>query len=274
MTGEACAYNCGHCGGHYLKGMADVSDPAALLELALKLEAGGGLGFLLSGGCAPGGSVDFSAHLDALAEVRTRTGLLVNAHTGLMDAGDAAALCDAGVDVVSVDVVGSGDVVRDVYGFEAGPDDYSATLKALAAAGDWSVVPHICLGLEGTGGAAAASDGEMRALRLVADAPRVDALVVISFIPTVGTAMETRDPVAPAVLAEFIRRAKEALDVPVVLGCMRPRAGAREEERLALDAGADGVVLPSRDTLAYVRKMGWDVREHQGCCALVPTLLR
>jgi len=265
VTGTACAYDCGHCGGRYLEGMADVSAPGELARRAEELEAAGGIGFLLSGGCSAGGSVDFSSHLEEIAGVKRRTGLVVNAHTGLMDPAGAQALRRAGVDAVSVDVVGSRETVREVYGFDAGPEDYARTLEALSSAGDWSIVPHICLGL--------GSDDEREALELVAAAPAVNALVIISLIPTKGTAMEGRPPVAPERLAGFVADAKAALAAPVVLGCMRPRAGTREEERMALDAGADGIVLPSRETVSYVREKGWRVEEYPGCCAFVPSLI-
>ena len=74
-------------------------------------------------------------------------------------------------------------------------------------------------------------------------------------------------------IASFIRDAKDALDVPVALGCMRPRTGDRSDEILAMEAGADGIVLPARATRDHAAASGITVVDHEGCCALFPHLI-
>ena len=59
ITGTACARNCAHCGGHYLKGMTAVSSPEDLYRMCLELRDRGGLGALVSGGCDLEGRIDF-----------------------------------------------------------------------------------------------------------------------------------------------------------------------------------------------------------------------
>ena len=49
---------------------------------------------------------------------------------------------------------------------------------------------------------------------------------------------------------------------------MRPKADKTLGERLALQAGADRIVLPSRSTVEYALGEGFTVKHLDGCCAI------
>ena len=91
---------------------------------------GGGTGVLLSGGCNPVGRVDFSGFHDTIRDIKYETGLILNIHTGLVDTAESAALVDAGVDVISFDMVGSTETIHRVYGTDVQFVEISADVTA------------------------------------------------------------------------------------------------------------------------------------------------
>ena len=57
-------------------------------------------------------------------------------------------------------------------------------------------------------------------------------------------------------------------DTSVAIGCMRPKAEKSREELLAIQAGADRIVIPSRSTVEYALSEGFTVKHLDGCCAI------
>ncbi len=254
VTGTGCQLGCDHCRGRHLIGMRPIGPPersaAELVALAGQVE-----GVLLSGGCDRDGRVPLLPYLGAVAAARD-VGLSVNLHPGLVD-GDAAALVASGADRISVDLVQDPQVIDGVFHLRRSPEDYEHTLRELVDAGA-AVVPHICVGL----GSQAAED---RALELAASCD-IRALVVLAFLPTWGTPMFTKRSPDDARVTGLVRRAVEMLDCPVALGCMRPR-GRPSLEIGCIEAGATGIVNPSREALRWVSENGHRVRESRLCCA-------
>ncbi|HUS88772.1 MAG TPA: radical SAM protein, partial [Desulfosporosinus sp.] len=89
LTGQSCALNCAHCGGHYLKGMRSVP------EIKAQGSPNSNYGFrsaLISGGCTLEGKVPFTQQLDFLHKLKQDVRL--NFHVGLLDGDEILLLKD------------------------------------------------------------------------------------------------------------------------------------------------------------------------------------
>lgn len=263
ITGGECVLNCKHCGGHYLKHMLSCSSPSVLFRTCLNLAANGARGVLLSGGYNEEGYVPFEPFLDAIERVKRETGVFLNIHTGLVPGWLARELGRAGVDMASVDVIGSDETIKLVLGLKRTTRDYKQALRDLSLAIP-HVVPHICIGLH-----AGELKGEREAIEIAARA-KISALVFLIIIPTAGTSFQNVSPPEPATVGELIAEARlRAPDRTLALGCMRPRDARRVELELqALRSGIDRVEIPSERTLEAARSMGLSVERLDACCAV------
>ncbi|MCK5548189.1 MAG: radical SAM protein [Thermoplasmata archaeon] len=254
VTGAFCALQCAHCNGHYLKGMIECGGPEHLIELAKELEANGANGFLLSGGCDSRGRIPLERFYPAVREIKGSSDLTVNLHIGLIDPRDAKEVADSEADVVSVEVIGDDDTIREVYNLEASVDDYEIMLTSLRDAGA-NVVPHITAGLH-----FGKLKGEERALSMMEKVgPRT--IVVNALIPTKDTGMEDVQCDAKDYLYVLSSARKRFPDAMIVMGCMRPRD--KEVEREALKMGIDGIVNPNKKTAEEFRH-----EKNEVCCAV------
>jgi uncharacterized radical SAM superfamily protein len=253
---------CAHCKAHYLGHMPDVSSPEKLKRFCVDHERGGGVGLLISGGSTAEGRVPLRRFLPTLAWVKENTNLILNLHTGMLDAEEAEEVASTGADVVSVDVVGSDETLRDVYGLGVSVEEYGATLTNLRDAGAASVAPHICVGLH-----YGEVKGEQTALeQSLAIEPEV--IVFLGLIPTAGTPMSE---VAPPPIDDVVGLIGEAKRLSpgteVALGCMRSRGYKTELEWRAIEAGAERVASASRSTVSRAAEDGYEVKRLDGCCA-------
>jgi len=263
ITGSSCALRCKHCGGHYLAGMRGAETPSKLKEFCAAHEADGGLGVLVSGGSDLQGRVPLGRFYGEIGWVKENTGLIINVHTGLLDTRQAEEIASTGVDIVSVDVVGSDETIRRVYGLDATVEDYAETLNALKDAGVANVVPHICVGLD-----FGEVRGEARAIE-VASEIEPEIIVILGLIPTQDTAMEAVDPPSSEDLAKVV--ASTRLMLPrssVAVGCMRSRVEKGRGEVLAISAGADRLVLPASTTVMATAAEGFEIKHLDGCCSI------
>jgi len=251
LTGARCELGCAHCGGHYLRHMQPIE--AAQVE--------GATSVLVSGGCDTLGRVPVTEHLD---EIRTlRPGRRLNWHVGLIDEHEMQAIAPY-VDVISFDVVGDWETIRDVYGLEAAPADYATTYKMLRRYS--TVVPHITVGLR-----CGALGHERPALDLLAEIG-LEALVFIVFMPTPGTRYAACLPPDVEAVAALLAEARLRFpEVSLQLGCMRPRQGYRARlDPLAVRAGVNAIVSPSREGRAAAEELGLEVVETRECCVFGP----
>jgi uncharacterized radical SAM superfamily protein len=201
--------------------------------------------------------------------VKENTGLIVNVHTGLMDSGQTDELASTGVDIVSVDVVGSDETIRRVYGLDARVENYNETLLALKEAQVRNIVPHICVGLD-----FGEIRGEARAIE-VASEIEPEIIVILGLIPTKDTAMEFVDPPSSEDLAKVV--AATRLMSPgssVAVGCMRSRMDKSRGEMLAIRAGSDRLVLPTSTTVKAAADEGFEIKHLDGCCSIPEKLER
>jgi len=264
VTGNGCALSCKHCGGKVLETMQPADSPEKLLALCTKLGQEGAKGVLISGGCLPDGSVPLQKFMAALASVKRDLGLTVFVHTGIVDAETAVALKAAGVDAALIDVIGSDETIREVYNLNTTAKQYETSLRALSAAGI-DFVPHVIVGLHH-----GELKGELQALKMI-EPFKPSAIVVISFMPIHGTAMEKTKPPTPQDIARTTATARAMFpNVPLVLGCMRPKGKHRTEtDILALKAGVDGVAFPSQQAISYAQTRGYEVAFSAFCCAQI-----
>jgi uncharacterized radical SAM superfamily protein len=264
VTGGICALGCKHCAGKVLQTMQPALSPQALFDVCAGLKRKGAVGCLVSGGCLPDGSVPLGGFASAIGRVKRELGLTVFVHTGIIGRETAVALKEAGVDAALIDVIGSEATLRKVYGLRVSVGSYDDSLEALEKAG-LNVVPHVIVGLND-----GKLDGELKALEMIKKI-QPSALVVIAFMPIRGTAMEKTQPPKPADIAKVVATARLIFpEVPLVLGCMRPKGSVRAQtDVLALKAGADGVAFPAETAMEYASMRGFEACFSRCCCAQI-----
>lgn len=242
--------------------MRPACSPEDLLGLAHTLEAEDAAGFLLSGGSDSSGKVPVDRFSGAIRRIKDGTGLVVNAHVGLMPRVGLEALVSAGVDAFSVDIYGADRVIRETLGLAATSDDFFRVMTDLKEIGAPVIAPHVCIGLEPGN-----ISSELDAVSRLGPA-RPEKLILIAFTPTEGTPYEGRPSPPSKAILDVVRFAREELPkTRIFLGCMRPRKD-RGYEVDAVAAGIDGIVMPSGETLRHLQKAGVKVRDQRICCAL------
>lgn len=249
LTGEQCALDCAHCGGHYLGGMRPI----------WAAEPDGSTSCLISGGCDPNGRVPVLAHQE---HVRAwREGRSMNWHVGFVTEPEMEAIAPL-VDVVSFDFVGDDETIRTVYGLDRTVEDYAKTYRLLRRYA--RTLPHVTIGLRG--GSLGHELPAFEALQAIG----ADGLVLLVFMPTPGTRYADRQAPSPGVVADLMAEARIRFpDIPIYLGCMRPRGSYRDKlDPMAVRAGLNVVVSPSRPARRLATELGLSAREIRECCVL------
>lgn len=266
ITGLGCSLNCKHCSQHYLKHMIPASNPEKLLKICRNLAANHAPGVLLSGGSRKDGTVPLDEFAETISLIKKETGLLISAHTGPINFETAKILVEAGLDIALLDVVGSAETTKNVYGVNITPEEYQKTLNALNAAGIPNISPHICVGLHfGT------LLGEAKALELVSHA-KVSTIAIVVLIPTKETAMAKITPSSPEDIAKIIAIANLMFpQTPVSLGCVRPGKTFRAKiDELAIKAGVGKLAIPAGNSLEIARNEGLKIKSFENimCCSV------
>ena len=268
ISGNRCELDCAHCSGQYLKQMRSVASPDELIKVCTSLAARHANGVLISGGSDSKGHVMIDTYFDALTEIKQRTDLVINVHTGLMDQTQARQLAETGIDVVSVDIAGDKRTIKNVFGLNYTPDDYRNNIVTLRAKSVKRIVPHICIGLD-----FGQVSGEFHAIDLLSDLT-LAALVLIIMVPTPGARMARCKPPEASEVMRVFRHAQTTLgDSSIYLGCMRPRTKEYREymkdiEYKVINAGIDGIVLPSTNAVRYIKEQGIKINNYNTCCAV------
>ena len=249
LTGPNCALQCAHCAGHYLRHMRPIWDA----------DANGASSCLMSGGCDSRGRVPVTRYLGEVA--RLSQGRRLNWHVGFIDESELLTILPY-VDVISLDVVGDAETVREVYGLELGLDDYMRAFDTLRRHA--RVVPHLTIGLRG--GKLSGERAALQALR----ARGVDTLIFIVLIPTQGTAYADCLPPPLSDVTDLLLDARIMLpDTRLYLGCMRPHGKYRQAiDELCVRAGFNAVVNPTRDAERVAKELGLEITWGDECCAL------
>lgn len=256
LTGLACALDCAHCGGHYLKAMRNVE------EIRIHGAMNSNFPFrsaLISGGCTLEGKVPFSEHLDFLRQLKQ--GVRLNFHVGLINDTEVGLLRDL-ADVVSFDFVADQAAIEEVYGLERGPEDYARVYQALRTV--VRVIPHITLGLRG-----GEWSGEEKALVELQNLG-VEGIIFNVFIPTPETHYASRQAPPVEEVIRFLAQARIRFpEIPLALGCMRPKGKYRlvlDEAAVAL--GLNRLVIPTPGARRLAEEIGLRVIHGEECCAL------
>jgi uncharacterized radical SAM superfamily protein len=264
LTGTACALSCEHCKMAVLKGMTDFTEfDGSLFELCAGLAEQGAKGVLISGGSDKKGRVPLLTHLVDLVRVRRELGMTIRVHPGLPDEETCAALAEVGIDGAMIDVIGHQDTIRAVYHLDSTPGDYEVALEHLERYGV-PVIPHIILGLH-----FGRMLGEGRALEMIARHPP-KVLVLVVLMPLSGTPMAVVEPPSLEEIGSFFATARQALPATsVMLGCARPLGLIKREiDRLAVDAGLNGIAYPADGVVAYARRRDLEPNFINACCGV------
>jgi len=265
ISGEACALSCLHCNKAYLSYMTPMATPAALVRFAQDLaDRKAGEGLLVSGGCDREGRMLNLMKLLPALEIIHSMGLIIKLHTGFADEKLARGIAEAGVDIASMEFVGSRESAREIFGLEAGPETYQATFEHLRDAGVPHIAPHVCVGLH-----RGQLMGEFEALDRLKKTVEPSTIALIAFRPTKGTPLEGCAPPSPESMGLVAARARKLFsDTKIILGALRPRGTGRESGREAREAlelaalrgGVSGAEVPSTRMLTEVRAMGLRVK--------------
>jgi uncharacterized radical SAM superfamily protein len=263
ITGGECAMKCEHCSHHYLEGMIPAETPNKLIEVCTKLNKEGALGCLISGGFTADASLPFQKFIPALQEIKRKTKLTINIHTGFISEEMAKKLAAVGVDAVSVDLVGDDETIQKVYGLNKTAADYIAMLKLMKASGLKNIDPHICIGLR-----YGELKGEGNALKTIRDND-ISSLTFIALNPTKGTPMQDVKAPSPRMIAKVIAVARLMMPkASISLGCMRPTGVIRAEaDYMGILAGANRIVVPAQSSLKRLEKE-YHFERHQTCCVI------
>lgn len=264
VTGSACALACDHCQMRVLQGMLPLPRrEGGLFDLCAELAAQGVRGVLVSGGCDRHGRVPLQPHMADLLRVRRELGMVIRVHTGLLDAETAAGLGQVDVDGAMIDIIGADATIRQVYHLDATVADYERSL-ALLDRHQIPAVPHIILGLH-----YGRFLGEYAALEMVAR-HRLRLLVLVVLMPLYGTPMAGVNPPSAEEIGALFRYARSRLpNTPIMLGCARPLGPLKATiDRLAVDAGLNGIAYPAEGIVGYARARGLVPRFHDACCGV------
>ena len=263
ITGRGCSLNCKHCGGKILKTMIPAETPERLVETLHRIKNQGAVGCLISGGCLPNGSVPIDRFIGAIAEAK-KLGLKVVVHTGLVNLETAEKLKEAGVDVVSIDIIGSEATIKEIYNLEASIQEYENSLEALSKV-EIPFTPHVLVGLH-----YGELKGELNALRMISKYDP-SALIIIVFFPIKGTMMENVKPPSPRDVAKVLVQARFMLPkVPIVLGCARPKGKHRIlTDVLAVETGVNGIAFPEAKAIEKALELGLDISFSPLCCSQI-----
>ncbi len=273
VTGRVCGSNCAHCGGHYLEDMLTADAALRLAGVGRPRRPGvdspsaGGArsgerparSWLVSGGCDPSGRVPLLGNEALLAEL-ARSGPL-NLHAGLVQTAEEARAIARHASAVSFDFVVDDQTIEEVYGFEGvRGQDFVRSFELLSA--ETRVMPHVLIGLAG-----GRVKGEVTALRELA---RLGArgVVLLVLIPTGGSLFEHTEPPPLEDAARVMAEARLLLpDVPVQLGCMRPKGAYRLAlDVLAVRAGVDRIAVPTPAAVREAESLGLKAIWSKECC--------
>lgn len=266
ITGSKCDLMCDHCQAHLLVTMPDCSTPEKLLTYALEGQARGDVGLLVSGGSDCQGKLPWEEFAPTLAKIKSQTNLHLSVHTGFATHSQAKLLKESGVDQALIDIIGSADVAKKIYHINL--DIVKNSLDAVFSAG-LMVVPHVLVGLDYGG-----HSGEEQALEMLSKY-NPKAMVVIALRPSKQTKMGSITPPTPERIAEIIRLAKKLMPNTFVnLGCARPVGTHKQTtDVLAIEAGVDGLAVPSEQAWDYAKTHGYEVEEHPTCCSMLTTFV-
>lgn len=249
ITGYSCELNCEMCRGRYLRGMIPAPSPPLLRKIMEDEMKKGVIGFLISGGFDKGGVLPFRPFLNEISEAKKR-GAIISIHPGLIDEEESSLLREF-VDIVDFELLSG----KAAYIKGGNPDLYRKSFEALMERGP-KTVPHVIIGMPFS-----SFEDFKRSVDLSYEYG-AEELVVLVFIPTVGTAFQNFAP-SLELVKRCISYARKKSNI-LSLGCMIPKNMKKEIDNIALEEGVDRIVLPSID-----RDFQW----FDACCSVPENML-
>jgi len=265
ITGSDCKLQCDHCKARILEPMRAARTPEALWRLVNELIGAGAAGMLLTGGSNLANKVDYAPFYKTLESVRDAyPQFRIAAHTGLVDAAEARALEECGIEVAMLDIIGAQETITQVYHLRRTVEHFEASLQALVAT-SMRVVPHIVMGLH-----YGRLLGEWNALDVIArNLP--DAVVFVVVSPIYASARRPFETPSPHTVGRFLMNARERLaETPLLLGCMRPPGVSRTLiDSYALLSGLDGIAHPADGLVELALRLERQVLVSGSCCSML-----
>jgi uncharacterized radical SAM superfamily protein len=263
LTGEKCAFNCAHCGKNTLTHMLPIHQ---LMDNISKFKEYKSI--LISGGSNNEGTIDLNDHIENLKTL-THHGFHLNFHTGLANETTLKVIQtllafrqrDQKI-TVSYDFVTHDPIIKEVYGLSKTGEDYRSSYQKIKSHID--VIPHICIGLLG-----GKVEGEFDALDQL-HAIGCEKLVFIIFTPLKNTSFSHLSPPNIQDVKKVFEKAVMLFpNIPIHLGCMRPRDSLRAEIDLcAIESGIRHIVMPSKEIIKFSARKGFTIIQKEECCIL------
>jgi uncharacterized radical SAM superfamily protein len=268
VTGKGCSLNCEHCSANLLEPMIPATTPEELWKEFNEIKTRGGSGCLISGGATPRGDTPLMDFIPTIKRGKDELGLDIVVHTGVVYPETAKALGEAGVDGAMLDIIGSDETLQQIYHLDKSVDIFDESMSHLE---DYGVpyMPHIIAGLH-----YGELKGEAKAIEMIAKHDP-NSVVVVAFMPLDRTPMENVTPASPLDIARVILATRLVIpDKPLILGCARPLgAHRRKTDRLAIDAGVNGIAYPSEEGYEYAEEKGFTITFADQCCSLIERVL-
>ncbi len=264
VTGENCALDCEHCNSKSLHGMLDLlSFKGSIYDMCEKLVDKGTKGVLISGGSDIHGRVPLLKHIPDLVRVRKELGLEIRIHPGLPDEETCAGLAGIGVDGIMLDIIGDQETITEIYHLDKTPQDYEDVLERLFRH-KLPAIPHIILGHY-----YGKMLGEWNALKMIKKYPP-KTMVLVILMPLQGTSMVIEKLPSLDEIGSFFELSRRVLpETPIILGCARPMGSMKVEiDKMAIDAGLNGLAYPADGMVEYARKQGVEPDFVNACCGI------
>jgi hypothetical protein len=217
--------------------------------------------FLISGGLLADRKIPITTFEDILYNLKTKYNLKYNVHTGYVDEKDVHVLKRI-ADTVSFDLVGDQQTAQEVYG----EIDYEKMWKSfeILVNNDFVVKPHITIGLN-----KGEFSHEVKAIeKLKKFGDRIDEIIFLVFIPTVGTEFYSYQPPKVTDVVSFLSKVRK--DFPykkLTLGCMHPKGKYREELQTRLLGIVNKIVQPIGKVIEKADRENYQISYSYECCA-------
>jgi len=161
-----------------------------------------------------------------------------------------------------LDIIGSDETIQEICKMDACVKDYEKSMKFLQ---DFQVpfAPHILVGLN-----YGKIKGEFKAIEIISKY-RPSAVILIAFMPIIGTQMEKNKPPIPEDIIRILILTRLKLpNIPIMLGCARPLGEHRvKTDILAIKAGVNGIAFPSIEAIHLAKDMGLKISFSPICCS-------
>ncbi|MFW9843956.1 MAG: radical SAM protein [Candidatus Thorarchaeota archaeon] len=268
ITGKSCSLNCEHCNTKLLEPMIPATTPNDLWKVFNDIKENNGSGCLISGGATPKGDTPLMKFIPTIKRGKENLGLDIVVHTGVVYPETAKALGEAGIDGAMFDIIGSNETLHQIYHLDESIDIFDQSMFHLEEYGV-PYMPHIIAGLH-----YGQLTGEAEAIKMLAR-HNPNSVVVVAFMPLDNTPMQDVTPASPMDIARVVLATRLSIpEKPLILGCARPLgAHRRQTDKLAIDAGVNGIAYPSDEGYEYAEEKGFELSFANQCCSLIERVL-